>query len=142
MELSLKLKNLNTPKLPAKAHADDAGFDIVSPQSAILEPGAAMSLPLGFAMAIPAGYVGLMVPRSSTGSKGLALANTMGVIDAGYRGEVVAKLVNRGTNTLNFQAGDRILQLLLMPVSVATAVEVAELDETVRGKGGFGSTGH
>ena len=101
-----------------------------------------MSLPLGFAMAIPAGYVGLMVPRSSTGSKGLALANTMGVIDAGYRGEVVAKLVNRGINTLNFQAGDRILQLLLMPVSVATAVEVAELDETVRGKGGFGSTGH
>lgn len=95
----------------------------------------------GVSVAIPEGYVGLITPRSSLGKRGLALANTVGVIDSDYRGEILLVVTNHSEKPVNVRQGDRIAQLLLVPVFNPALEVVDELPGTVRGLGGFGSTG-
>lgn len=127
--------------MPTKGSAHSAAFDIYMP-----EPGVATGWPrkwpLGFATAIPNGYVALMLPRSSTGSKsGLELNNTCGVIDSDYRGEWAAVIRTKDGLEYSWKRDDRLLQFLIVPVAILTLEEVDSLDETERGTGGFGSSG-
>lgn len=97
---------------------------------------------LGFAAAIPPGYVGLLFPRSGVGAKhGVELNNTCGVIDADYRGEWMASIRTKSGNTFTWQAGERVIQCVVVPVLDLQLVQVDDLDDTSRGQGGFGSTG-
>ena len=125
--------------LPTRAHADDAGMDLYALGEVTLEPGQCAVVPTGIAMAIPAGYVGLVADRSSLARKGIKTAG--GVIDAGYRGEVGAGLWNISRAPVTLGRGDRVAQLLLVPVATPAVKEVKTLSESKRGKGGFGSTG-
>lgn len=125
--------------LPTRAHADDAGMDLYALGEVTLEPGQCAVVPTGIAMAIPAGYVGLVADRSSLARKGIKTAG--GVIDAGYRGEVGAVLWNISRAAVTLGRGDRVAQLLLVPVATPAVKEVKTLSESKRGKGGFGSTG-
>jgi dUTP pyrophosphatase len=129
--------------LPERAHPGDAGLDLRSTVDVEVAPGSRALVPTGLAVAIPDGHAGLVLPRSGLASKvGLTLANAPGLIDAGYRGEVVCAVVNLDrTETVRIARGDRIAQLVVVAVPEATAVEVADLPGSVRGSGGFGSTG-
>lgn len=129
--------------LPARAHPDDAGLDLVASEPAELEPGDRAGIPTGLAVAIPSGHAGLVVPRSGLARRhGVTVANAPGLIDAGYRGELIVLLVNLGTEAYAVAAGDRIAQLVVVPVTTAPAVEVTELPPgDGRGEGGFGSSG-
>lgn len=128
--------------LPAYAHPGDAGLDLAAAEAVSLWPGERAAVPTGLAVAVPAGWVGLVHPRSGLASRhGLTVANAPGTIDAGYRGELKVLLVNLGGELVELAAGDRVAQLLLQPVGEAEVVEVDDLDATDRGVGGFGSTG-
>lgn len=128
--------------LPSYAHPGDAGLDLVTTAALRLEPGERTAVPTGLAMSVPAGWVGLVHPRSGLARRhGLTVANAPGTIDAGYRGEVQVLLVNLGTEPVELEVGDRIAQLLLQRVGHADVVEVDHLEDTVRGAGGFGSSG-
>ena len=129
--------------LPARAHAGDAGLDLVACEEAGLGPGQRAAVPTGWAVAIPEGWAGLVVPRSGNALRmGLTVANAPGLIDAGYRGELQVILVNLGDAPVAIAAGDRIAQLVLVPVALGDAIEVDELPgHDGRGEGGFGSTG-
>ena len=128
--------------LPAYAHPGDAGLDLHAADTTTLPPGARALVPCGIAVAIPEGHVGLVHPRSGLAvDHGLTLLNAPGTIDAGYRGEVKVLLINHGADPVEIQHGERIAQLLLMPVASVDVREVDRLDETARGQGGFGSTG-
>lgn len=128
--------------VPAYATAHAAGMDVVSAEEVTLEPGERHAVATGFAMAIPEGYEVQVRPRSGLALKhGISLPNTPGTIDADYRGELKVILINHGAEPFVIGRGDRIAQLVAAPVQVATFAEVAELDDTVRGSGGFGSTG-
>lgn len=110
--------------------------------SVMVEPGAIVKIPLGFACAIPAGYEGQVRPRSGLATKhGLTVPNAPGTVDADYRGEMFVALINLGKESIEITHSMRIAQLVIAPVSHATIVEVDSLDETSRGSGGFGSTG-
>lgn len=99
-------------------------------------------VPTGIAVAIPPGYAGLVTPRSGLAARhGISIVNGPGLVDAGYRGEVKVVLVNLSTEPFEILRGDRIAQLVVVPVAVQEFVEVAELPDTTRGSGGFGSTG-
>ena len=129
--------------LPTRAHDDDAGLDLYAAESARLGPGARVSVGTGLAVQIPEGAGGLVLPRSGLAIKhGITLANSPGLIDPGYRGEVRVLLLNTD-RTVEFQVspGDRIAQLLLVPVVDATPLQAEALDESTRGAGGFGSSG-
>ena len=125
--------------LPTRAHADDAGLDLYSLEDAELAPGQGQVVHTGVAMAIPAGHVGLVCDRSSMAKRGLKTAG--GVIDAGYRGEVGVMLWNISTQTHALKKGERIAQLLVIPIATPAPVDSDDLGETARGVGGFGSTG-
>jgi len=129
--------------LPARAHPGDAGLDLVASEALILGPGDRAAVATGWAVAIPEGMAGLVVPRSGNALRhGLTVANAPGLIDAGYRGELKVILVNLGHEPFAIEAGDRIAQLVVTPVSLATAAEVADLPASDgRDEGGFGSTG-
>lgn len=129
--------------LPARAHPWDAGLDLVAVESVHLEPGGRGSVGTGLAVAIPHGWAGLVVPRSGLARRhGITLTNSPGLIDAGYRGEVQILVINHDRQPQTIAAGERVAQLVLVPVAVCTAVEVDELpDSDGRGGGGFGSTG-
>ena len=129
--------------LPAYAHDGDAGADLVTAVDCELPPGERAVLPTGVALAIPPGYVGLVHPRSGLAAKaGLALVNAPGTIDSGYRGEVRVIVVNLDPReTISLRRGDRIAQLVIQRVESASFLEVDDLDASVRGAGGFGSTG-
>lgn len=99
-------------------------------------------VPTGLAVAIPEGHAGLVVPRSGLAARhGIGIVNAPGLIDAGYRGEIKVLLVNHGDEPVSLEAGERIAQLVIVPVALADFVAVDELPESVRGDGGFGSTG-
>ena len=105
-------------------------------------PGQTAMVPTGLAMELPEGYAGLVYARSGLASKqGLAPANKVGVIDSDYRGEVMVALHNHGAQAREIQPGERIAQLVIAPVYQAAFEQVASLSDTVRGAGGFGSTG-
>jgi dUTP pyrophosphatase len=129
--------------LPAYAHEGDAGLDLCSSQDASIGPGERTVVGTGLAVAIPDGYVGLVTPRSGLAVRvGLSAVNTPGVVDAGYRGEVRLILVNHDPkDPIEIRRGDRVAQLLVVPVAFAEVVEVSELPDSGRGEGGFGSTG-
>jgi dUTP pyrophosphatase len=129
--------------LPTRAHDNDAGLDLHAAESARLAPGARVSVGTGLAVQIPDGVGGLILPRSGMALKhGVTLVNSPGLIDPGYRGEVRVLLLNTD-RTLEFQIspGDRIAQLLLVPVAHAKPLQAEALDESTRGEGGFGSSG-
>lgn len=136
--LKIKIKQLTpTAQLPTKAHATDAGYDLYA-SSCHYEDGM-LHFGTGVAVEIPAGYVGLVFPRSSIANTHLTLSNSVGVIDSGYRGEIKAKFRKGGTRGYN--VGDRIAQLIIMPYPEVTFEEVDELNESDRGEGGYGSSG-
>ena len=128
--------------LPAYATEGAAGMDVVAAEDLSLAPGARAAVATGFAIAIPAGYEVQVRPRSGLALKhGITCLNTPGTIDSDYRGEVKIILANLGSEAFAIKRGDRIAQLVAAPVQRATFTEVASLDETARGAGGFGSTG-
>ena len=129
--------------LPTRAHDNDAGLDLYAAESARLAPGARVSVGTGLAVQIPEGVGGLVLPRSGMAIKhGVTLVNSPGLIDPGYRGEVRVLLLNTDPS-VEFQItpGDRIAQLLLVPVVHATPLNAEALDDSTRGEGGFGSSG-
>ncbi len=128
--------------LPAYATQGAAGMDVVSAETVTLKPGQRYAVPTGFAMAIPQGYEIQVRPRSGLAFKhGITVPNTPGTIDSDYRGELRVLLINHGLHDFTVERGDRIAQLVLAPVVQAAWDEVDALDATVRGEGGFGSTG-
>lgn len=130
--------------LPLPAYATDgaAGMDVVSAEDVTLAPMARHPVATGLALAIPAGYEVQVRPRSGLALKhGITLPNTPGTIDSDYRGELKCIMINLGAEPFEIRRGDRIAQLVIAPVQTGRMVEVAELDETARGAGGFGSTG-
>lgn len=147
MTVPLKLKRLPHGEglaLPAYQTAHAAGADVQAALSApvILKPGARELVPTGFCYEIPPGYEMQVRPRSGLALKhGLTVLNTPGTIDADYRGELKVLLVNHGQEPFEIRRGERIAQIIIAPVSSATFTEVAELGDTARGAGGFGSTG-
>src|SRR6185436_5575489 len=142
--IELKIKLLDPEvALPRYQHEGDAGLDLASRVGITLEPGERAMVPTGIAVAIPRGYAGFVLPRSGLAARhGIALVNSPGRIDAGYRGEVAVVMINTDKHeAFHIKRGDRIAQLVLQQVADAATVEVVELDETSRGSGGFGSTG-
>ena len=128
--------------LPAYATEGAAGMDIVSAEDVTLAPGARHAVATGLSVAIPAGYEIQVRPRSGLALKhGISVPNTPGTIDYDYRGELKVILINHGAEPFAIARGDRVAQLVLAPVTQAAWNEVADLDETERGAGGFGSTG-
>ena len=131
--------------LPVKMSPHAAGMDLHAAVAAPLTvaPGEIRLVPCGFAMAIPHGYEAQVRPRSGLASRhGITLVNTPGTIDSDYRGEVQVPLINLGKHDFVVERGMRIAQMLVLPVPDVKIVEVDELDDTARGKGGFGHTGH
>ena len=129
--------------LPERAHPGDAGLDLRSAVDIEVGPGERAMVPTGIAVAIPDGYAGLVLPRSGLASAhGLTMANAPGLIDAGYRGEVICAVVNLDRNEpVKIARGDRIAQLVLVAVPNIDPVWVDQLPSSTRGEGGFGSTG-
>ena len=128
--------------LPAYATSGAAGMDVVSAEEVTLAPGTRHAVATGLSMAIPHGYEIQVRPRSGLALKhGISVPNTPGTIDSDYRGELKVILINLGSEPFAIARGDRVAQLVLAPVVQAAWEEVAELDSTERGDGGFGSTG-
>jgi dUTP pyrophosphatase len=128
--------------LPAHAHPGDGGTDLVARNRVALEPGERALVPTGIAVAIPVGYAGLVTPRSGLAVRhGLTVLNGPGLVDSGYRGELKVTLVNLGAEPAVLERGDRIAQLVIVPVETQELTPVTELPESARGSGGFGSTG-
>lgn len=143
--MTLRFRRLSAAaRPPAQAHEGDAGYDLHAAEAVTIEPGARASVGTGIAVAIPDGQAGLVVPRSGLAARhGISVVNAPGLIDSGYRGEIRVLLLNTdGAEPFAVEPGDRIAQLVLVRVETAAVEEVAELDETARGTGGFGSTGH
>ena len=128
--------------LPAYATQGAAGMDVLAAEDVTLAPGARHAVASGFSVAIPEGYEIQVRPRSGLALKhGISVPNTPGTIDSDYRGELKVILINHGDTPFSIARGDRVAQLVLAPVTRAEWDEVAELDDTARGAGGFGSTG-
>lgn len=128
--------------LPAYATTGAAGMDVVAAEALVLAPNARHAVATGFALAIPDGYEVQVRPRSGLALKhGVTCLNAPGTIDSDYRGEVKVILANLGAEPFPIARGDRIAQLVPAPITRAALIEVAELDATARGVGGFGSTG-
>ena len=142
--IDLPIKRLDTTvELPTYAYEGDAGLDLRANESVTLAPHERRLISTGLAVAIPEGYAGFVQPRSGLAlKKGLSMANTPGLIDAHYRGELKVCAVNLDNeNEISIERGERIAQLVIQRVPVVTLREVDELDETDRGAGGFGSSG-
>lgn len=140
----LKVKRLDPEaKLPAYAYAGDAGMDLYANENVTLMPNERRAIPTGLAVAIPEGYAGFLLPRSGMAlMKGLSLANTPGLIDSHYRGEIKIAAINLDNEqVIHIGKGERIAQLVIMKVPFVKLVETKELDDTDRGTGGFGSSG-
>ena len=129
--------------LPRYAHAGDAGLDLHSADAITLGAGQRGVVGTGLQIAVPDGYVGLVTPRSGTAVRaGLSMVNTPGILDSGYRGEVRIVLINLDpSETIEIARGDRVAQLVVVPVAAIEVVDSDELPATERGEGGFGSSG-
>ena len=129
--------------LPVRAHPGDAGLDLRAAEAATLGPGERASIATGIAIEVPDGHAGLVLPRSGLAAEhGVALVNSPGLIDSGYRGEVRVLLLNTDPERpFRVEAGERIAQLLVTPYTEVEPAEAAELAASARGAGGFGSTG-
>ncbi len=141
MKISFKKLDSELPT-PAHAHDGDGAVDLYAREPASMAPGERTKVPTGIAVAIPSGYAGLVVPRSGLAAKqGVGVTNGPGLIDAGYRGEIAVLLVNHGAEPVAIARGDRIAQLMVVPVIEQELIEVDELPGSGRADGGFGSTG-
>ena len=146
--ITVKLKRLAGGEglpLPTRMTGQAAGFDLSATvaEPVVLKPGDIRLVPCGFAMALPTGYEAQVRPRSGIASKhGVTLVNAPGTIDSDYRGEVQVALVNLGRADFTVERGMRVAQMVVLPVPPVNMVEVEELDDTGRGAGGFGHTGH
>ena len=129
--------------LPEAQHPGDAGLDLRANADVEVAPGARAMVPTGLAVAIPDGHAGLVLPRSGLASKrGLTLANAPGLVDAGYRGEVIVSVVNLDLEEpVAIARGDRIAQIVVVALPPVAPAWVSELPASQRGEGGFGSTG-
>jgi dUTP pyrophosphatase len=128
--------------LPAYARPDDAGLDLYAAEPVTLAPGARALVATGIALAIPSGFAGFVLPRSGLALRhGVTVLNTPGLVDAGYRGEIKVLLVNHGDAPVSLGRGERVAQLVVQRVERVALAPVAELPESARGAGGFGSTG-
>ncbi len=147
MTLSLRLRRLPHGQdlpLPAYQSAAAAGMDLLAANDdpLVLQPGGRALVPTGIAIALPEGTEAQVRPRSGLAAKhGVTVLNTPGTIDADYRGEIKVILINLGDAPFTVERGSRIAQIVVAPVARADLVEVADLDDTARGAGGFGSTG-
>ncbi len=142
--ITLAIKRLDpSVELPSYAYTGDAGLDLRANEDVTLAPHERRLISTGLAVAIPEGYAGFVQPRSGMALKrGLSMANTPGLIDSHYRGELKVLAVNLDAHEpIHVAKGERIAQLVIQRVPVVTLVEVDELDETDRGTGGFGSSG-
>lgn len=130
--------------VPSYAHPGDAGADLVSTETVRLEPGQRALVGTGVRIALPEGFAAFVVPRSGLAAKhGITIVNSPGTVDAGYRGEIKVSLLNTDAEAAyDIAPGDRIAQLIVMPVLQAAFLPVDELPESPRGEGGFGSTGY
>lgn len=140
----MKIKRVDPrAKIPEYAHLGDAGLDLRILDDVRLEPMQRIIVGCGSAVSVPRGHVGLLFSRSGLSSKqGVAVANGVGVIDSGYRGEVRIPLINFGDKPACLSAGDRVCQLVIVPYRHAHIQEVDDLDDTERGIDGLGSTGY
>ena len=130
-------------ELPSYAHEGDAGLDLRATEALTLEPLERALVSCGFALAIPQGYAGLVIPRSGLAARhGITVVNAPGLIDSGYRGEVKVILMNLDPKEpFEVHVGDRIAQLMIVAAPAVVPVAVESLDDTQRGTGGFGSSG-
>lgn len=140
MAIKIKIKRLNAEaKLPSYAHPGDVGMDVYSIEEKIIKPGEHHIFFVGFAMEFPTGYAAIVKDKGGISKAGL---HTMGgVYDAGYRGEYNIHLVNLGDKEYSVEKGDKIAQIIIYPVEIPTLEEVAELTDSSRGAGKWGSTG-
>ena len=137
----LKIKKLKSDaKLPSYGHPGDAGMDIYSCEERTLLPQEQALISTGIVMEIPDGYVGLVWDKSGVSHKG-GIKTLGGVIDSGYRGEIMVGVINLGFESFMFEKGQKIAQMLIQKIESPTFEEVVELSDTSRGEGGFGSTG-
>jgi len=144
LTLTLQIQRLDPSlPLPEYAYPGDAGLDLRAACDCTLLPEQRVPVPTGLKIAIPQGYAGFVVPRSGLAARhGLSVVNTPGLIDSQYRGEVVVLAVNHdASKTVAIKKGDRIAQLVIVPIPLVELVEVAELDKTERNEKGFGSSG-
>ena len=142
--VTVEVKDLDGElELPRYAYDGDAGLDLRSTQHVVLKPFERMAVPCGIALAIPQGYAGFVLPRSGLAAKhGISIVNAPGLIDSNYRGEIKVILVNLdASEAFEIKRGDRVAQLVILEVPYTTLNVVDELDTTVRGSGGFGSSG-
>ncbi len=135
---------LSGEHVPEYAHPGDAGADLTATETVVLGPGERATVGTGSAIALPDGYVAFVVPRSGLAARhGITIVNTPGTVDAGYRGEIRVILLNTDrSEPYTITAGDRIAQLVVLPVTRARFVPVERLPGSHRGEGGFGSTGY
>jgi dUTP pyrophosphatase len=142
--LDVQLKMLDDGlEAPSYAHPGDAGADLRAREDVVLAPGERRLVPTGVSIALPYGFVALIHPRSGLATKhGLTVVNAPGTVDAGYRGEIAVTLLNTDqSQSIELKRGDRIAQMVIQRVEHARFVAVDELSDSVRGTGGFGSTG-
>ncbi len=134
---------ISSEHAPVYAHPGDAGADLTAVEAVVLAPGARATVRTGVSIALPNGYVAFVVPRSGlAASNGITIVNSPGTVDAGYRGEIRVTLLNTDiTEPFTIEVGDRIAQLIIMPVSRARFIPVETLPGSHRGNDGFGSTG-
>jgi len=142
IEIQIKLLDEGLA-MPRYQHEGDAGLDLPSRVDLVLEPGERATVPTGIAVAIPRGYAGFVLPRSGLAARhGIALVNSPGLVDSGYRGEMAIVMINTDKREpFHIKRGDRIAQLVIQRVEEVALLKVNDLDETSRGAGGFGSTG-
>lgn len=139
--MNLEVKKLvPEAKLPTRAHADDAGLDLYSIEECTFAPGERRVVRTGIAMAIPTGCVGLIWDKSGLAAKA-GLTTMGGVIDASYRGEIQVIVINLSSESYTIEQGSKIAQILIQRVELPEVCEGTELGDTIRGEGGFGSTG-
>ena len=138
----LKVKAEDEKLVPKHANEGDAGLDLRAKEPVLIEPGKTGRVGTGLKMAIPEGYFGMVAPRSGLAAKhGITMANTPGIVDSGYRGEVKLPLHNLSNRPYVVEEGERVAQMILVPYISAKCRQVDDLGETERGTGGFGSTG-
>lgn len=140
-ELPVVRRDNSTP-VPHRAHEGDAGLDLHADLGLTIQPGEWALVSTGNRVAVPAGHVGLVCPRSGLAARhGVTVMNAPGIVDHGYTGEVKVNLYNAGKEPYRVQPFERIAQLVVVPIALPTPVEVANLEESERGEGGHGSSG-
>jgi dUTP pyrophosphatase len=141
MKIPLLLLDAASP-VPDHSHPGDGGVDLHARESVAIDPGGRVAMPTGVAVAVPEGFAGLVTPRSGLALRhGITVLNAPGLVDSGYRGEIKVVLANLSDESYRVERGDRIAQLVVVAVAVQEYELVDVLPDSVRGEGGFGSTG-